>query len=90
MTSAIYTRAALAELFGYADARTFGDYIPTLEQAGFPPPLPIGGRCKRWSKAAVDAWLAGARVAAPPPGDDPNPDDLAAARARLAAKSRQA
>jgi predicted DNA-binding transcriptional regulator AlpA len=90
MIAAIYTRADLAALFGYADVRTFGHYLPTLVAAGFPAPLPLGGRCRRWSRAAVDAWIAGAQP--PPasqPADHPDTDDLAAARARLAQRARR-
>jgi hypothetical protein len=85
-------------LLGYRDAGAFRAWRRRAQAMGFPSPLP--GRVKPmvWSRAQIDAWLAAggrpalaaARQAQAPAADTPPLiDELAAARARLAARSQR-
>lgn len=96
--------ADVLALVGYRDKRAFRAWRQRAEAAGFPAPLPGRDRPLVWSRAAVEAWLAGqgqatggqgsASAPSPPPAPvhqptpEPTADELAAARARLAARSQ--
>lgn len=51
-----YSASEVAAALGYASAATFRKARPQLEAAGFPRRIPNMGA--RWSRAAVDAWVA--------------------------------
>lgn len=62
--TAVLTPPEVAALFRRSPA-WFRGARASLEAAGFPPPLPAtGGR--RWSRAAVEAWLNGEHTNQPP------------------------
>lgn len=51
-----YSVDEVAAALGYASAASFRKARPQLEAAGFPRRIPNMGA--RWSRAAVDAWVA--------------------------------
>lgn len=74
------TLAELAAVF-HRTVDSFRNLRPRLERAGFPRRIP---GTNLWSRAAVEAWLAGAGTGGQPAGPDvPAPDALAAAREAL-------
>lgn len=89
-----YRLGDLMRLFGYADENSFRAWRVRVEALGFPPPLPGCKRPLKWDRALVDAWrLSGGRpaqraLAEQQPAAAPV-DELAAHRAKLAAKAAQ-
>jgi hypothetical protein len=85
----------LMALLRYRDRDSFRAWrVRAEKEEGFPPPLPHRRRPLAWSRASVLRWIDGdehPRAPAPAndagPADAPPADELAAARARLMART---